>query len=49
MKKILHGIGRSAGKMGKAAVPKSRPMTARFVGGKMIKTPLPPPVPKMPG
>lgn len=50
MQKILHGIGRSSGKLGKAAVPRSTPMTMKIVGGKMVKTPIrpravPPPIP----
>lgn len=49
MKNILQSIGRSAGKMGPKAVPKATPMTATFRGGKMIKTPLPPPTPRRAG
>lgn len=50
MQKILHGIGRSSGAMGRAAVPKARHMTMKIVGGKMVKTPIarravPPPIP----
>lgn len=44
---IVKSISRSSGALGKAAVPKSRPMTAVFRGGKMVKVPhgSPPPIP----
>jgi hypothetical protein len=43
---LVHSIEASSGKLGKAAVPRSRMMTASFSGGKMVKRPLaPPPIP----
>ena len=38
--KMFHSISRSSGELGKKAVPKHQPMTLKFVGGKMVKTPL---------
>jgi len=40
-------IARSSGALGKKLVPKAKPMTAYFRGGKMIKVPhgSPPPLP----
>lgn len=45
--RAMKAIGRSSGEMGKKMVPKAKPMTAYFRGGKMIKVPhgSPPPLP----
>jgi hypothetical protein len=47
IKGLSQALARSSGALGKKMVPKARPMTAYFRGGKMVKVPhgSPPPLP----